>query len=43
MIHGWPDTHALWDPQVAVLAPTTVLVRQHLQTFAKRFAKQQND
>ncbi|HEX8166758.1 MAG TPA: DEAD/DEAH box helicase [Beijerinckiaceae bacterium] len=28
---------ALSDKQVAVLAPTTVLVRQHLQTFTRRF------
>ncbi|MFT8243051.1 DEAD/DEAH box helicase [Roseomonas sp. BN140053] len=29
---------ALAGKQVAVLAPTTVLVRQHLQTFRRRFA-----
>src|SRR5918998_915118 len=29
---------ALAGKQVAVLAPTTVLVRQHLETFRKRFA-----
>jgi transcription-repair coupling factor (superfamily II helicase) len=29
---------ALNDRQVAVLAPTTLLVRQHLQTFRRRFA-----
>jgi transcription-repair coupling factor (superfamily II helicase) len=30
---------ALAGKQVALIAPTTVLVRQHLETFAKRFAR----
>ena len=30
---------ALAGKQVALIAPTTVLVRQHLETFAKRFRK----
>jgi transcription-repair coupling factor (superfamily II helicase) len=29
---------ALGGKQVAVVAPTTVLVRQHLATFERRFA-----
>jgi cis-3-alkyl-4-acyloxetan-2-one decarboxylase len=33
LIHGWPDTHRLWDPQVAVLAPHLRCVRFTLPGF----------
>lgn len=33
MIHGWPDTHALWDAQVPVLAPHLRCVRFTLPGF----------
>jgi pimeloyl-ACP methyl ester carboxylesterase len=33
LIHGWPDTHRLWDPQVAVLAQHRRCVRFTLPGF----------
>lgn len=33
MIHGWPDTRRLWDPQVAALAATHRCVRFTLPGF----------
>jgi pimeloyl-ACP methyl ester carboxylesterase len=34
MLHGWPDTAALWDAQVAAFAPTMRCVRFTLPGFA---------
>jgi pimeloyl-ACP methyl ester carboxylesterase len=36
MLHGWPDTHALWDAQVAALAPQWRCVRFTLPGFDLR-------
>lgn len=35
MVHGWPDTHALWDPQVAALREHYRCVRFTLPGFDK--------
>lgn len=40
LLHGWPDTHRLWDPQVAVLAPHYRCLRLTLPGFAPGTPKQ---
>ena len=36
MIHGWPDTHRLWDPQVALFGERYRCVRFTLPGFDDR-------
>lgn len=40
MLHGWPDTHRLWDPQVAALRDSHRCARFTLPGFAPGHRKQ---
>jgi cis-3-alkyl-4-acyloxetan-2-one decarboxylase len=39
LLHGWPDTHRLWDPQVAALQSHYRCVRFTLPGFAPGAAR----